>query len=168
MPVYYSVAKFGKAFEAKLDKIKLEPLAVHKLVVREAIKDHSEYTNGRISTRELRSMGHPFGRNFAGRTAVGRGANRGRRRVKTLPINRQTGDLRRSFFKREVGSAVSPITQMGFGVGYAKYVLSPTGTKKMVARGFYSVAGSPGIIRRRHMDRMQIIKHRHRQNLKTI
>lgn len=146
----------------------------HKDLYTGGRKDHAQYTSGRVSTRELRDMGHPFGRKRSqdrstGARGVQNGAtqkdlskharskgNRIRKGVlMSLPINDQTGGMRRSFFQSAEQGADRTV-QMGFSADYARWVLSPTGTRKMVARGFYSVGESHaamGIIAKRHKAR---------------
>jgi hypothetical protein len=78
-------------------------------------------------------------------------------KVSPLPINKQTGELRRTFFKTKYGGK-DKVVWMGFRAPHAKYVLSPTGTKKMIYRGFYSKSRNStgrdvGIIAQRHRAR---------------
>jgi hypothetical protein len=76
-------------------------------------------------------------------------------KVNPLPINKQTGELRRSFFKTKYGGK-DRVVWMGFRSPHAKYVLSPTGTKHMIYRGFYSRSKNGGV------RDMGIIAQRHR------
>lgn len=67
----------------------------------------------------------------------------GRGKISSLPINRQTGRMQGSLtVEGPVGS--NQVYKVGFAAPYAKFVLSPYGTKKMIARGFYSKGGSVG------------------------
>lgn len=79
----------------------------------------------------------------------------GKGSVSPLPINKQTGRLQQSFFR--TGEAGSTRTvRMGFRIPYASQVLNPNGTKRMIARGFYSKGSSmagAGILVKRHKAR---------------
>lgn len=129
--------------------------------------DHAQYTSGRVSTAQLRAMGHPFGRKVTGgvrgvqngatnRSLSGHAKRKGnqirRGKLRRLPINRQTGGLRRSFFQT-VEQGPDRTVEMGFRAPYAAYVLGPKGTRKMVARGFYTLDTAPGIVAQRHKAR---------------
>lgn len=88
-----------------------------------ALRDYAlRQVSGRISQYELKRLGHPYAR------------RRGRPTLSPLPINVQSGRLRRSFrtFRRR-----ELVTQMQFTARHAKYVLSETGTRRMVPRGFW-------------------------------
>ncbi len=158
----------------------------HKELIKGGKEDHAQYTSGRVPTKTLRAMGHPFGRKVSGdeRTGVrgiregymtretksGRFQSRLSRHAKAkgnsiskgvlnpLPINKQTGKLRASFFQTPPTGADLRV-DMGYASPYAAYVLSPTGTHRMVARGFYSVRpNNPplaglGIVAKRHRAR---------------
>lgn len=184
MPTFHRPADLVRYQESRFRKMKLDRERVHRELVQQSISDHYEYTQGSISTKALAEMGHPFGRSGAGARGVkaakrkkfaGAGAIRGyetdkagrwknsvkpqvnsRGAVNPLPINRQTGKLRKSL--RVTGpSGPLRIYRAGFTAEYAGFVLSPKGTSKMVARGFYSqgnsVAGM-GIIARNHKARL--------------
>lgn len=135
---------------------------LHDDLVSQSVRDHAELTSGRVSAQQLRRMGHPFGRlGGQGSDTGARGIVRGRESLsdaarrkgnvirKTmlmpLPINRQTGRLRASFFSR---GPFGPhrTYELGFSAPHARYVLSPIGTERMVARGFYSARpGATGL-----------------------
>lgn len=150
--------------------------AVHEVLVEGGQKDHFEYTAGAIKTKTLRRMGHPFARNGnAARGIVGSqsklksfGKAKGQihgRGVRPLPINIQTGKLRASFYRTNV-KGKDLVVKMGFRMPYARFVLSPTGTKKMIARGFYSNGGQFGIIKKRHKFRLAVAKKVYRETIK--
>lgn len=169
MGVYTSPVQLQRAQVAKFARMNLLQRNVHKELVSQAQKDYAGGTGGGVSTKSLKDMGHPFARE--GNAARGIVKNKGKYRsygksygkkrqvsrgiIQPLPINKQTGKLRSSF--KRYGSF--EITYMGFAAPYAKYVLSPTGTKKMIARGFYSKrAGSIadlGWLAKRHRARAQ-------------
>jgi hypothetical protein len=87
----------------------------------EAIK----LTSGTVSTAQLRAMGHPFARRHPGSLA-------------RLPINRQSGGLQRSIRIMPRTVAGEEGFQLQFTSPHSKYVLRRMGTRKMVARGFWS------------------------------
>jgi hypothetical protein len=139
---------------------------VHKVLVDGGEQDHFEFTQGQIKERTLRAMGHPFARE--GNASRGnQNRKHGRRSVAALPINEQTGALRRSFHRHDLNDK-DLVTRMGFEVPYAKFVLSPTGTKNMIARGFYTSGGKLGIIRKRHRLRLAVAKKVYRQSIKKV
>lgn len=179
MGVYTSPVQLQRAQQRKFAKMHLLQRNVHKELMSESQKDYALGSGGGVSEKALRQMGHPFAREGA----AARGIVKNKAKFKTfgrsyrtvqstkgggskvtqrsqvtkgiiqpLPINKQTGALRRSF--KRYGSF--EITYMGFAAPHAKYVLSPQGTKKMVARGFYSKRHSVtdlGWLARRHRAR---------------
>lgn len=108
--------------------------------------------SGAITRRQLRRLGHPFGRGSnpaqsgEGYRSV-RGADRakarriiGRANVPPLPINVQSGRLRRSVYVRRAG----PMDwRTGASAPYARYILSPVGTRRMVGRGLITGRNLP-------------------------
>jgi hypothetical protein len=100
--------------------------------------------SGRISARQLRRMGHPFGRGsnpeqrrLGLRSMRGAAPAVARREsassaVPKLPINAQTGWLRNSV--RAVRTPEGWSVQAS--APHAKFILHPLGTRKMVGRGF--------------------------------
>lgn len=151
---------------------------LHAEVVRAGLRDHLQLTSGRLSSRTLRAMGHPFGRGTSGKTSTATGLARGivrgspksfagqgrkgqvsaRGVVASLPINKQSGGLRRSLRQRGPNGP-SQTYEIYFDAGVARYaplILSPTGTKRMINRGFYVE------LRKRHAARQQGILMRAR------
>lgn len=116
-------------------------MELHREMVDAGGKDHTDLTSGVTSTATLRKLGHPFGRTAAGRargvSAAVRARTRYRGAVPLLPINRQTGGLQQSL-RVEGPTGAKHSYSVAFTADYAAFVLSPTGTKKMVARGFYA------------------------------
>jgi hypothetical protein len=179
MGIYTSPAALMVAQKQRFAGVKLTQTSMHRLAVQGGQEDHRDYTGGSVKTRELRAMGHPFGRsggqgtNTGGRGIVrnvgrfkGAGAQTvtsgyrsksgqylfkiksqsavsGRGKISPLPINRQTG-LMQSSLVTTGPSGANQTYRVGFVAPYAKYVLSPYGTRKMVARGFYSKGNSVG------------------------
>jgi hypothetical protein len=165
-----TISSFGKAFEKRLEKVILGAHQVHKLLSDGGKEDHFEFTDGGISTKELRRMGHPYGR-----TAGGQRGNINkkikRRKILPLPINKQKGDLRASFYKKDKNGR-DRVSRMGFSAPYAKYLLRPGGTWKMIDRKFYSIGGAKsgmatGIIRKRFNQRLIIAKRVYKKTIKS-
>lgn len=197
MSVYQRPADLARAQQRRFDAMKLTQQGAHKELVEQGQNDHIAYTGGGVDKKALRAMGHPFAREGAsGRGIVKNKAqfkSYGNRyafqsttkngvvnksqaqvtkgKINPLPINRQSGQLRRSYFKTGYQGR-DMVVRMGFKAPHAKYVLSPTGTKKMIYRGFYSKtrnsSGSDqGIIARRHRARsaalVQSVRKRQRK-----
>jgi len=100
----------------------------HKALVEEMTEEMKQLVQGTVTTEELTKLGHPFGRRQGGRK---------RGRIPNLPINKQSGDLLRSFVLpvQRTANVISYLAQ--FTIPYAKYVLNPSGTRKMVGRGYW-------------------------------
>jgi len=116
-----------------------------------------ESVGGNVSTSTLRRMGHPFGRG----TGPGKG-NLKRGRLPGLPINAQTGILRANIraYKTDKGAYM-----LGSSAPYAKYVLHPAGTSKMVSR---TKNGRPLMTGRElGLSRIGLLEQRHRINTKA-
>jgi len=165
-----SIAVFGRRFEAMLSRVKIGADTVHKLLTDGGQEDHFEFTDGGTSTKTLRKMGHPFGRT-AGGARGNTNKTLGRRKVPVLPINNQTGRLRSSFYRSDIGGK-DKVTRMGFRVPYARFVLRPGGTRKMIDRKFYSLGGAKtgpatGIIRKRFRQRLIIARNVYRKTVKS-
>lgn len=118
-------------------------------MLRDSVQDAHRLSSGGIKTKDLRRMGHPYGRRAAterqrvkgtwGRQRAIKGT---RERLPPLPINVQTGRL-----KQSIRTAVTE-TQRGAGervvlwrvvydeglAPYGKFIARPGGTRTMVAR----------------------------------
>lgn len=186
MSVYQRPADLTRAQQRRFDAMHLTHLKAHEELVGQGQNDHNAFTGGGLSSKALRQMGHPFAREGSaargikdpakqakfkgyGRRYTFQATNkqgkvvtqsqsqvRAKGRVNPLPINKQTGDLRRSFFRTKYGGRDN-VVWMGFRSKHAKYVLSPTGTKHMIYRGFYSKSRNTTSVRD-----MGIIAQRHR------
>ena len=117
----------------------------HEDIAREGEKDFRDLTKGTISTKQLRAMGHPFGRGLTSSASTPAGLmrgnkkaklNAGRRLVNPLPINRQTGRLQLGIFRRRVQGGIQSFI-VGSNAPYEGFILSPSGTKRMVGRGMF-------------------------------
>jgi hypothetical protein len=102
--------------------------------VQQARSDLHKEMSGPVKTDALRKMGHPYGRGgSAGSAGRGqRGSRRGRSSLAPNPINQQTGRLRRSIYLSE---RTPGRWYLGASAPYAKYQLSPDGTKGKDGRG---------------------------------
>lgn len=116
--------KMRGSFEQEFDKI-----------VRESMQDGINLTGGGLSLKRLRKMGHPYGRGPRPNTFSGGGLKRGAGRMKApnLPINQQSGRLRRSWHVKRTGLT----WVLSNKARHHKYILSPWGTRKMVGRGLW-------------------------------
>lgn len=111
----------------------------HKRMAEQLFGDFQTMTSGRVSTATLRKLGHPFSRAKGRRFKGGVKARVASLGVPKLPINRQTGRLQRSLRMTKVAGGIQSY-RLEFMTPHAKYVLAQGGTKKMVARGFWTEA----------------------------
>lgn len=134
-------------------------------------QDHVELVSGKIPTKALRAMGHPFGRGpkpqkrlFADITSFRlgqrgiRSKGGGRRRLNPLPINEQDGDLKRSLRGPKLNLA-GKFIDVWFEPTQSIIVLLRTGTRFMIARGFQKE------VDRRHAARTHVFERLVRQGL---
>jgi hypothetical protein len=171
-----SIAVFGRRFEKMLERVKIGAETVHQLLTDGGEEDHFEFTAGGTSTKDLRRMGHPYGRTAAtSKNKTGQRGNlnkkMGKAKVNPLPINKQTGRLRSSFYRSDIGGK-DKVTRMGFRVPYARFVLRPGGTRKMIDRKFYSLGSAKtgpatGIIRKQFRKRLSIARAVYRRSIKS-
>ena len=104
-------------------------ISEHEQMIRDMESDAKELVSGKVSKSTLRRLGHPFGKTAGGRK---------RGKLPLLPINVQTGRLKRSLERRKISSHSSDrVYDIGFDAPYAKYVLAIGGTKRMVSRGYW-------------------------------
>lgn len=135
-------------------------------------EDLEELTEGSVKSATLRRMGHPFARNADYRamnlhggarrplTAKGRAVLGRKGSLPLRPLNIQTGRLHRSVFMRSTSKTEH---EVGASTPYAKYILNPLGTRKMVGRGVMTGHAlgrqAPwGEIEKRHRARRRIIR----------
>lgn len=105
-------------------------------MVDEVKADALNLTSGKVSTAQLRRMGHPFARARALVRTRGKGGRRSP--VPKLPINRQTGRLQESLtVQKRYDGPRGQVIVLYFGAKHAKFVLALGGTRRMVARGFW-------------------------------
>lgn len=144
-------------------KMQLGQQRVHKELATQGERDFVGATGGQIKSKTLAAMGHPFGRMSSGgmRNIVkgqsGKFGSAGLKGqvskkgvVRPLPINVQSGRLRRAITLQGPAGRASTY-KLYSAAPHARFVLSPTGTKKMVARG---LLGGNGLLRKRHKARL--------------
>jgi hypothetical protein len=140
-----------KAQKERFDRIQKDMLAMHKELADAGLGDMQELTSGTVSSATLARLGHPFGRGEDSSKSTPKGRFRGASKAKfskfgfkgqvpLLPINVQSGRLKAALRSRKVSrpGAIQAFENGAPGVPYEKYILSPTGTRRMVARGFWT------------------------------
>lgn len=174
MRTHRSVTALYDAQLKRFSTMKMTMAQGHAEIAKRGLADMAELTRGSISKKTLARLGHPYGRGAspAQRTPTGlmRGGNAaknkkltGRARIPLLPINRQSGKLRQGMYLRKTSSpgAIQSFV-LGSDVPYAKYILHPAGTKKMVGRGIFGgkMLGFPyaGAIEKRWRQRNRAFK----------
>lgn len=104
-------------------------------IARESVQDGINLSGGRITTKQLRRMGHPYGRGTSAAASTPGGLKRGTRgKAPLLPINQQSGQLRRGWKMRSQGGPGRRSYIIYNTAKHSRYILSPWGTKKMVGR----------------------------------
>jgi hypothetical protein len=142
-----------RLFKETQDKAK----AMHRKAVREIADEVAAQVSGPLKAKDRRRLGHPYARRKFSKRGFERTGPRthgikgyrmsARLRhgqptvaaaVPLLPINADTGRLRKSLRMRAAPpkDPSGQVLQLGFTAPYAKHVLNPKGTKRMVARGF--------------------------------
>lgn len=107
----------------------------HEEIAKGGREDLVGVTGGSISSRQLRLMGHPYGR---GASAKQRGDTKlMRKKAPLLPINKQTGKLRGGVFLRRASGGTQSF-DVGSSAKHSAFIFHPAGTKKMVGRGVMS------------------------------
>lgn len=127
-------ASLARAIEKRIREAQLNIIEAHRLIVVETYGDSQELASGNIKTKQLRRENHPFGRGLT--------TPRGKRRKarKSLPINVQSGRMRSALKLQTIklGPRVWTYSINFRGApGYANFVLSPDGTRKMRGRGYW-------------------------------
>lgn len=109
---------------------------MHEQVARSGYQDSQELTSGGVSSKQLRAMGHPFGRNRGFTNGTYR-PGRKRGALRSLPINRQTGGLRARLKLSRTSGGIQSF-KLSPGMHPGNWVLNPDGTRRMIGRGFHS------------------------------
>lgn len=132
---------FTKADDLRKHKVKqLQGMRIDyqrevERIARESVQDGINLTGGRITTKQLRQMGHPYGRGTSAATSTPGGLKRlPRGKAPLTPINQQSGQLRRGWRMRAQGGPGRRTYIVYNTAKHARYILSPWGTKRMVGR----------------------------------
>lgn len=194
MPVFHRPADLVRYQMERFAAMGSDIQQIHREMVRGVVEDHVTYTGGTLSAQDLARLGHPYARRagglgsrgairnasrYAGRglsgweTKGGKWTRSTRTQIRRggamsgLPINQNTGRLRRSLFVAGP-SGSNHEYRVGFRIPYAAFVLAPGGTSKMVARGFYSDGGKLGVIARNHKARQSAFVRVQRERLRRL
>lgn len=152
MGTYRSAKDLARAQRDRANETSRMLKIEHGKLANDCYQEAHRITGGRLSTRMLRAMGHPYGRRSGSfsdiksrKTVLGRQrTTKGTRmRLPGLPINRQSGRLQQAIkLNRRTGtgkvSQVYILQVLGNIAPYAKYVLSLGGTTRMVPRPFWT------------------------------
>lgn len=121
--------------QKQLEGMKIDFHKEVQKIAMESLQDGINLSGGRISSDQLKAMGHPYGRGSSAAQSTAGGLKRkGRGHAPLLPINQQSGKLRRGWrmvAKRVAGKTSYVVFNQA---KHAKYILSPWGTRKMVGR----------------------------------
>lgn len=140
----------------------------HTVLATQGKRDFQALTSGGLKAKTLKAMGHPYAKLGGAVTGAARGTTKdgnwkkkGYKKqvtragmVRRLPINIQTGKLRREI-QLDGPQGSSKTYRLYSRASYAKYVLALDGTDRMVARG---LKGPQGELRRRHKARKHTMK----------
>lgn len=128
-----SAASLAQAMEKRVRDKKATVREALRSAARQLEDDLVELTSGTTKQSELNAKGNPFGRGFTNP----RGGRRGR--VRPLPINRQTGRLQESIYRRKTTENGEEAWRVGFALTARdgqRFVLRQGGTTRMIDRGF--------------------------------
>lgn len=155
---FASAAQLAQTQIARRDAVKAMAMEEHEKFVAVMRQEHFALVSGNVSEATLRALDHPFARRHLAGLAAGVKATRrknlmGAANVRVLPINVQTGRLRRSLFKRKANAQNALQTfEVGFAAPHAKYVLAKKGTRRMIARQFQETKAKLEKKRKRELD----------------
>lgn len=144
MATFYSPSALARHIKKRLSTNSSLIRTFHTEMVEQLLIEAQRKTSGGTSKATLAALGHPFGRKAGSHSKYNPVTKRwttkwARRRGKlpVMPINVQSGRLRRGFkIRRQRKQGFGQILEMVNIAPYAKYILSPTGTSKMVTRPF--------------------------------
>lgn len=144
--------------EAQLAKIKFNAEKEFGKIAEEYLADAIQFTGGGISQKHLARLGHPYGRGPSKEASTPGGLKRGG--APNLPINLQSGRLRRGWYLKKRGDRGGTVWTIGNSAGHARYILSPWGTKKMVGREIwghpkYAKGAKQGLLAKRARARLK-------------
>lgn len=118
---FQSVVDFQKELEAELTSARRTLEEQTEVAAKKLTKALRELMSGRLKLRTLRRMKHPYARRFGLRGVA-----------PLLPINVQSGRLRRSLTTVTMKDVHGITVEASVSTPYAEFVLS--GTSKMLAR----------------------------------
>ncbi len=130
---FYSATQLTNHQRKRARRVRRSLTVEHDALVQRMRQEAVKLTFGTVSLEEQKRLDHPYARRH------------GTPKLPRLPIHRHTGRLQRSLrvFKRILsgGLAIGVGSQtwtLQFTAPYSKFVLAPGGTKKMLARGFWT------------------------------
>lgn len=151
------------AQRTRLDRMEKMSKETLKKLADESIEDFKELTSGSVPQKTLRQI-RPFRRMVS---ASGISSSRrvhyskkkarvlaGASSIPLLPINEQSGDLRRKIRAWKISSWEYRI----LSTSKHSHVLSPTGLPHMVARGLYSSSTRMGELEKRYRGRLYLMR----------
>lgn len=159
MATHTTFLSLVQAQESRFAKVKNTLDNVSRIMAREGYADLKELTEGGLSKKVTRGA---FARGLSPAQNMVNAGNVARRpkmkaRIPLRPINKQSGKLHRSIRVAQSGKYSFDVS---VSTPYAKYILHPAGTKKMVGRGVMSWRnvgnyGVTGELEKRHRARVK-------------
>lgn len=128
MATYRKGIDYLIGFEERLNQMNWSAKEAHKQIAAENYSDARELVSGKLTPAQTKGA-------FARRRAQGSTRRRNPGQAPLLPINVQTGLLRRGFSMRLAKKSPQTFI-LNNRAPYAKYVLLRGGTRFMVDRGF--------------------------------
>lgn len=181
MAVFHSAKALANHQQARFERVHRKVRVLHAEMAEFSRVDALKLTSGDISSKELARRGHPFGRKKFGAGGKVQRSSYKRFRLTMhagglvistpkLPINAQTGRLQRSLrvFRRSLSTG--QVLDIQFTARHATFVLSPTGTKRMVPRGFWPEMKRLSRIHHRNLRqriRLEALREGFRANVRT-
>lgn len=173
MGVFTTPAQLMLRQKARFVDVSLTMHQAHEILAKGGKTDFELQLTGKLTTKMLRQIGHPYARGarvlaihrlngFVGvnENTITKKGKKGTKaskqqvstkgKVSDLPINKQTGKLRRAVQLDKKTGTRGAIYDLYSAVSYAKHVLSVTGTRYMRPRG---LLGPKGELRIRYRSR---------------
>lgn len=175
MGIYTTPTQLAFAQKQRFMSVIHNQAEVHRRLAHAGLEDFLEATDGPLKKNILRAMGHPYGRGAGG---IGRGVTKKKLgsslkgqvsrngAIRPLPINVQTGNLRRSIRLTGPRGSTNEYRLAAYAK-HARFVLAVNGTRRMIARG---LLGPNGHLRKRHKARVAVLvaEVRQRQKAKSV
>lgn len=160
MAIYRDPYLWAASVDARLKKWHRRVKVLHREMAEDVSEHVDPLLSGGVKTKTLRALGYPYAKDFkrlaqpvefeiGGVRATKfmnvsrRGISRARRKkvgfkgsAPLLPINEQTGRLKRGKRLVRVGGYSQAFDLKFVGVSYSPFILSKHGTRKMVGRKF--------------------------------